>query len=763
MYLMEENKEMKNENQLPDSDVSLNNENLLGSVLSKFTVTKSSKGKYQAKCPAHDDGTASLTITEESDGKILLHCHAGCDTKSILDAVGLDFKALFPEKKKKKSPRELIAQYDYQDEKGNLAHATFRYLENGKKKFVQCAYVDGKKVWKLKDIKLYPYNLPAVLKANPDYDDIYIVEGEKDADNLIKRGIIATTSPMGAGKWKESYNQYFKNQNIVVIPDNDEAGKKHARDIIANLKDVAFSIKLINLPNLKEKQDVSDWLMLNTTEDLKTLVANTRTFDEQIKADTILKERIKEVRETDITEIQEYIYTEDNKLIPINVLLSLAERYQICTSNIKNKRRYFIYKDGYWQDLTADEVAHLFVGWLRPTTLRASTIENVTKLMHSIPQFNVPELRFNSIPHLVNLNNCAFNLNTFLPEPHFHEHYFTYKTDYDYDLNADCPNFRESLKIYATKKDGKMINGWIDSFYEIAGYCLRGDYPFQKMFWFTGSKGRNGKGTCVRIIENLVGHQYTVSDIDPRDLRERFYKTRLMGKRLATSGDLHNRLANVATLKQLTGGDKQTSDVKFGDAITFTNVAKLIFAMNQLPTLPEGENIIPIAKRIVVLPFEAEISKPDAGIEDKFQKELSGIFNQAVEGLKRLMKNREFTITDRGELILDMYSKKIPMIDAFIIENLTINDGENSGVFQWQVFQRYMSFMFENYGGDHWQKDITVEIKNRYNLRDYIQNYFATNGIYLKSVIKYCKDKGGSQSYIPRLVLLDTIKYDNDF
>jgi P4 family phage/plasmid primase-like protien len=375
----------------------------------------------------------------------------------------------------------------------------------------------------------------------------------------------------------------------------------------------------------------------------------------------------------------------------------------------------------------------------------------------------IPELRFNSVPHLVNLNNCAFNLNTFFPEPHSPKHYFTYKTDYDYDLNADCPNFRESLKIYATKKDGKAIDGWTDLFYEIAGYCLRGDYPFQKMFWFTGSKGRNGKGTCVRIIENLVGHQYTVSDIDPRDLRERFYKTRLMGKRLATSGDLHNRLANVATLKQLTGGDKQTSDVKFGEAITFTNVAKLIFAMNQLPTLPEGENIIPIAKRIVVLPFEAEISKPDAGIEDKFQKELSGIFNQAVEGLKRLMKNREFTITEKGENILDIFSRKKPAIDNFIEDNYTIKDDEHCGVFIWQLFERYEAFMKEIYGGDYWRTDNTVDIKNSTNLSYYIQRFYATNGIYLKSIIKYCKDKGGSQSYIPRLVLLDTIKYDNDF
>jgi P4 family phage/plasmid primase-like protien len=287
--------------------------------------------------------------------------------------------------------------------------------------------------------------------------------------------------------------------------------------------------------------------------------------------------------------------------------------------------------------------------------------------------------------------------------------------------------------------------------------------PFQKMFWFTGSKGRNGKGTCVRVVENLVAPQYTVSDIDTRDFRERFYKTRLIGKRLATSGDLHNRLANVATLKQLTGGDKQTSDVKFGDAVTFTNVAKLIFAMNQMPTLPENENIIPIAKRIVILPFEAEISRPDAGIEDLFQKEMSGIFNQAVVALKRLMKNREFTVTDRGELILDMYSKKVPTIDTFIEDNYVIHNGEYGGVFLWQIWQRYETFMKEIFGGDYWRTDNTVEVKNSYNMSGYVQKFFATNGIFLKTEKKFCKDRGGSQIYFPRLILLETMIADKKF
>ena len=71
----------------------------------------------------------------------------------------------------------------------------------------------------------------------------------------------------------------------------------------------------------------------------------------------------------------------------------------------------------------------------------------------------------------------------------------------------------------------------------------------------------------------------------------------MIGKRLATTGDLHHTLCNVATLKSLTGGYRQTTDIKFGDAVAFQSNAKIVFAMNGLPSLPPNENINPVAKK----------------------------------------------------------------------------------------------------------------------------------------------------------------------
>lgn len=92
------------------------------------------------------------------------------------------------------------------------------------------------------------------------------MEGEKDVETLKALGFTptktrcaATTNPMGAGKWRSDYNQYFKDKEVVILPDNDEAGRSHAREVALSLNDTAKSIKMVELPHLEEKEDVSDW------------------------------------------------------------------------------------------------------------------------------------------------------------------------------------------------------------------------------------------------------------------------------------------------------------------------------------------------------------------------------------------------------------------------------------------------------------------------------------------------------------------------
>ena len=103
-----------------------------------------------------------------------------------------------------------------------------------------------------------PYRLPELVAATDAR--VLIVEGEKDADNLLAVGFAATTNSGGAGKWTADLNRYFEGRDIYILPDNDEAGTGHAQQVVAALQGVARSIRIINLPGLPPKGDVSDWL-----------------------------------------------------------------------------------------------------------------------------------------------------------------------------------------------------------------------------------------------------------------------------------------------------------------------------------------------------------------------------------------------------------------------------------------------------------------------------------------------------------------------
>ena len=86
------------------------------------------------------------------------------------------------------------------------------------------------------------------------------MEGEKDVDNLARLGFAATCCPMGAGKWKPEYNDYFRDKDAVIIPDNDEPGKKHSRDVANNLNGIDRKVKILVLEGLAEKEDITNWI-----------------------------------------------------------------------------------------------------------------------------------------------------------------------------------------------------------------------------------------------------------------------------------------------------------------------------------------------------------------------------------------------------------------------------------------------------------------------------------------------------------------------
>ncbi len=170
-----------------------------------------------------------------------------------------------------------VATYDYVDEHGAYLYSVERKERKSAdgshdKKFTQRRGDN----YKLGDVRRVLYNLPAVLAAS----SVFVVEGEKDVETLRKMGIVATTNSGGADQWREEFNAVLAGREVVIIEDNDKAGREHAHKVAAGVRGVAKSVKVLKISRLP-KGDVTDWLEKEggTLEKLKQLVADAPEYN----------------------------------------------------------------------------------------------------------------------------------------------------------------------------------------------------------------------------------------------------------------------------------------------------------------------------------------------------------------------------------------------------------------------------------------------------------------------------------------------------
>jgi len=250
------------------------------------SVRPNGRDRWMALCPSHDDKQRSLSITVGKDGRAVMYCHAGCQFAAVIAAAGLTQSDMFVGERQPKplvqaqgvnTRAKLVASYDYRALDGSLLFQSCR-LEP--KRFTQRRKDEtGEWVYNLQGVAPVLYRLPEIAEAVSMGKRIYVVEGEKDADALVEYGYPATTNPMGAGKWKEEYSAVLAGAEVVILPDNDDTGRSHANQVAASLTAVGCSVKVVELPGLSEKGDVSDYLKMGGDFDtLEQIISDTRRW-----------------------------------------------------------------------------------------------------------------------------------------------------------------------------------------------------------------------------------------------------------------------------------------------------------------------------------------------------------------------------------------------------------------------------------------------------------------------------------------------------
>jgi len=248
-------------------------------------ATKSGKG-WSARCPAHKDRRASLSIAEGDNGGVLVHCHAGCDPAAVVAAIGLTLADLMPvnnvnvngNRSQPKTPngktfataRDAVAELErrhgprsalwtYHDTHGEPVGVVVRWDLPGGKKDIRPAsrHGDG---WGIRGMpEPRPlYCLPELAGANR----VYVCEGEKAADAVRSLGLTATTSPHGCESPSKADWRQLAGKEIIILPDNDLPGGKYADAVAALLSKLtpAPVVKLVDLPDLPDHGDAADFV-----------------------------------------------------------------------------------------------------------------------------------------------------------------------------------------------------------------------------------------------------------------------------------------------------------------------------------------------------------------------------------------------------------------------------------------------------------------------------------------------------------------------
>lgn len=260
-----------------------------------YKLTRGGVNEVMCLCPnpSHSDTNASCSINTD---KNVFQCHGcpakgsvvdwvmtieGCDFKTACDRLGVDERKTDTPKKPQNTPykpppakpaplgaqepdykpekRYVSARHEYKDSDGNLKYTSIRYdYPDGTKSFILAQRTEGgADVMNMKGVQRIPYMYEDFAKT----DILYFVEGEKCVDAMTALGLPATTICGGSKAWIDEYAIYFKDKELILIPDNDDTGRKFMQQVAKACKDTATSIKILDLfpeDDYEPKWDIAD-------------------------------------------------------------------------------------------------------------------------------------------------------------------------------------------------------------------------------------------------------------------------------------------------------------------------------------------------------------------------------------------------------------------------------------------------------------------------------------------------------------------------
>jgi putative DNA primase/helicase len=555
--------------------------------------------------------------------------------------------------------RNIDVAYDYLNADGKLVFQVVRTI-SGEPRFLQrrpdARGAEGQErwAWNMQGVTRVPYHLPQLRAADPA-SLVYIVEGEKDADRLTALNLLATTNSGGAGKWPAEFATYLTGFNVIILPDNDSAGEAHAVDVASKLLNTAASIRIVHLPNLPDKGDISDWLNAgNSLETLDDIVAATPEFDrdqnvvdlEEAKAEKAEKtERRKRSNDPppDPDQIRKIIEETSEEGIQIN----FTATYGLKLQHVAVDDRWFYWTGARWvRDLQKRVPALIkqFLWKLSSGTphieegkriASAKTARAVEFFAQSDPVHAALADQWDREPFLLGTPANVVDLRTGELRPQRIDDFLLHSTAVEPAEPGTPAPIWDSFLNDITKGD-------IDYqrfLQRLFGYFLTGDNA-EEIFVFLYGKGENGKGTFIRSIARVMGHYWgTVkrdiflkSDGAYPSASDEYHKATMVGKRLITIAEgKADAKWGEDDLKMLTGNDTPVSARRpRGEPFEFVMKAKIAIVADKKPKIHDRSRAM--RRRLRMCPFLFRTKNPDKTLKDRLQTEDPQVLRWLIDG-----------------------------------------------------------------------------------------------------------------------------------
>ena len=377
---------------------------------------------------------------------------------------------------------------------------------------------------------------------------------------------------------------------------------------------------------------------------------------------------------------------------------------------VENIGFYEYSKSGVWIKRSDNFIRSYFVTLLG-NWAQGSKLETLLKYLKA--ETTTEEL-FNRKP-IFNFKNVTLELETGKVRDHSAADMSSIQMKYSYDAKAKCPQWEKFVSEIMAGDVQK-----VKLMQEMAGYILFTECSLQKCFILIGD-GSNGKSVFLNVIATVFDEK-NVSNVEMSSLIEPFQCISLMNSLVNITTETNSSVKGAESVfKQIVAGDKIRGCFKSKDFVEFKPRCKLITACNEF--IKSRDTTYGFLRRInfIKFPCTFEGKNKDIDLEDKLKAELSGIFNWAYEGYKRLKEQREFTKTDEQAEILEEYMKVMNPVAAFIKEEL-INETQRVGTAE--LYQRY----------GEWAKEAGHEKAGR---NKFLQKFRQT----VKQLLPYVQEK----------------------